>query len=320
MKQDVYQIVTDRILAELDKGTIPWKKPWCGMAVKWNGRKTHTEDETRICAVSRSTGKPYSLLNQFLLGKPGEWATFDQIQAAGGKVKKGEKSSICVFWKFLSVERKDENGNPVCDPKTGEVLYQDVPYLRYYNVFHVESQTDLKPRHGTTVTETVVVVDDPGTPEVDAEWAAVEDADAAVRAYMEKNGVKITEEPGSDRAFYRPSTDSITVPCRAQFRDRGEFYSTLFHEVTHSTGTPDRLNRHGASDQFSFGSESYSKEELVAEIGAATLNSIFEIETSGSFKNSAAYIAGWSKKLREDRKMIVSAASRAEKAVEYILN
>lgn len=331
-KNDVYQIVTDRILRELEKGNIPWRKPWLGLHVTWEGRKTHTETSTHTYqrAYSRATGKPYSLLNQMLLGKPGEWASFKQIAEAGGRVKKGEEASICVFWKFLEKDVIDQKtGKPAVDPKTGKKMVESIPMLRYYNVFHVETQCEgIEPKKRRnnpgeeTVTTVRVVVDEPGTctTKTDADWEAVEEADAIVRAYLAGSGVTLTEEPGSDRAFYHPSTDSVTIPCRAQFKDRAEFYSTEFHELVHSTGHSTRLNRFSTPGDHTFGGEEYSKEELVAEIGAACLNNICGIESEGSFKNSAAYIQGWSSKLKEDRRMIVSASSRAEKAVELILN
>ena len=121
----------------------------------------------------------------------------------------------------------------------------------------------------------------------------------------------------SDKAYYRPSTDTVVVPEIGQFKEVSEYYSTLFHELTHSTGHSSRLNRITAPAFF--GSEEYSKEELVAEIGAATLVNMAGLETPKSFKNSAAYIQGWSKALKENKKMIVEASGKANKAVNYIL-
>jgi antirestriction protein ArdC len=114
-KTDVYQIVTDRILAQLEQGTIPWHKPWIGLNITWEGRKTHKETRVQKVAYSRATGKPYSMLNQMLLGRPGEWASYKQITEAGGTIRKGEKASIAVFWKFIERDRKDKNGQPVLD-------------------------------------------------------------------------------------------------------------------------------------------------------------------------------------------------------------
>ena len=170
-------------------------------------------------------------------------------------------------------------------------------------------------------TTTVEIVDDPGTrtTQTDAKWAAIEEADAAVQAYIHRSGCKLTELPGSDRAYYSPAEDSVTVPCRAQFQTGDEFYSTLFHELVHSTGHISRLDRFSGPGNHSFGGDEYSKEELVAEIGAACLNSLFGIETQASFQNSAAYIKSWVRKFQEDRKLIVSASSKAEKAVNYFL-
>ena len=128
--------------------------------------------------------------------------------------------------------------------------------------------------------------------------------------------MKLIHEEG-DRAFYRPATDSITLPHMAQFTATAEYYSTAFHELTHSTGHESRLNR--LEKTAFFGTEAYSKEELIAEIGAATLVNYAGLETSNSFRNSAAYVQNWLKVLSDDKRFIVSAAGKAEKAVALIL-
>jgi antirestriction protein ArdC len=122
---------------------------------------------------------------------------------------------------------------------------------------------------------------------------------------------------GHDKAFYRPVTDSIHLPDRNSFDSAGEYYSTLFHEMTHSTGHQSRLNRSTLTEVVPFGSETYSKEELVAEFGAAFLCAHAGIENTVS--NSAAYINGWLKKLRSDPKLAILAASQGQKAADYIL-
>ena len=128
--------------------------------------------------------------------------------------------------------------------------------------------------------------------------------------------MKLNHEAG-DRAFYRPSTDSITLPTLNQFAATAEYYSTAFHELTHSTGHSKRLNR--LEKTAFFGSEAYSKEELIAEIGAAALVNVAGLETAKSFRNTTAYIQNWLSVLKNDKRFIVSASGKAEKAVNLIL-
>lgn len=278
MSISVYQLVTDRIIAELKKGNIPWKKPWTGI---------------RSGAYSRSTGKPYSILNQMLLMKPGEYLTYRQAQAAGGTIKKGEKSQIVVFWKPLEVTKENDDGS-----STKEMI----PILKYYNVFHIDQCEGVKPRFAQEDFRPV---------------NPITEAEAVLSGYSERSGCSIRNER-QDRAFYRPSTDCIVLPMREQFPQIAEYYSTAFHEATHSTGHTSRLNRLNTSAFF--GSEDYSKEELIAEMGSAILMNELGIETPDTFRNSAAYIQGWLKALEDDSRLIVSAAGKAEKAVRLILN
>ena len=278
MAVNVYQIVTDKIIAELEKGVVPWRKPWTGRGDgAWN----------------RVTGKPYSLLNQMLLGKPGEYLTFKQCTEAGGKVKKGEKSSICVFWKQIPVE-EEENG--VTKTKM-------VPMLRYYNVFHISQCEGIEQKHHKQ--------DDEGNA---VEFDPIEEAENVLTAYLQREGIKLDHVVG-DRACYRPSHDDIILPRRDQFNSAEEYYSTAYHEATHSTGHASRLNRLKSTH---FASGEYRKEALVAEMGSAMSLNRLGIDTDKSTKNSAAYIKSWLENLREDNRLVVSAASKAEKAVNMI--
>ena len=145
---------------------------------------------------------------------------------------------------------------------------------------------------------------------------ADEAAEQIICDYLKASGVKMEHQEG-DRAFYRPSTDSITLPHMAQFSATAEYYSTAFHELTHSTGHAKRLNR--LEKTAFFGSEAYSKEELIAEIGASALVNVAGLETAKSFRNSTAYIQNWLTALRNDKRFIVSASGKAEKAVGLIL-
>ena len=271
---DIFQEITDRIIAQLEQGVIPWQKPWIGSN----------------SAISYATGKPYSLLNQMLLGRPGEYLTFNQVQQAGGRIRKGAKSQMVVFWKW--VEHKDD--------ETDEI--KEIPFLRYYNVFHLDQCEGLTAKHMQPMPN--------GANPCKA-------ADEIIASYLVRTGVTIQHCEG-DRAFYRPADDSIILPLIAQFKSTSEYYSTAFHELTHSTGHESRLNR--LSHVAAFGSADYSREELTAEIGAAALVNHVGIESSDSFSNSASYIQSWLKALKGDKRMIVSAAGKAEKAVNMILN
>ena len=283
MDKKICQMVTDRLIAEMEKGIIPWNKPWHG-----NGG-----------AISHSTGKPYSLLNQFVLcNRPGEYITFNQCKAEGGKVKKGVHGTPVVFWKQVKITETD--------PETNEKKDKLIPMLKYYTVFHIDDCEGIKAKYAT---------------EEDRPHAnPIEEAENIVTTYEKRERITINRTEGSDRAFYSPSLDYITVPSIDQYTESAEYYSTLFHEMTHSTGHSSRLNRFaGSAKNAAFGSEEYSKEELVAEIGAASLISYCGIESNASFRNSAAYLQSWIKALRNDPTMIVSAAGKAEEAFTYII-
>ena len=279
-KTNVYEMVTERIIAELEKGVIPWEKPWTGV---------------RSGAYNRVSKRPYSLLNQMLLKHTGEYATYKQWQDLGGQVKKGEKSEIVVFWKIFETEETNKD--------TGEKETKKIPLLRYYNVFHisqVEGVEPLKPE------------------QLNDEVEPIEEADKIITDYITREHIEFTE-CRSNEAYYSPSQDAVVVPMKEQYKVINEYYSTTFHELTHSTGHKNRLNRLESGAVAAFGGEEYSKEELVAEIGSASLMNLLGIETVKTFRNSAAYIQSWLQVLRNDNKFIVSASSKAEKAVNYIL-
>ena len=288
MAFDIYGEITDRIIRELESGIIPWEKPWTG---------------TRDGAISHSTGRPYSLLNQMLLGKPGEYLTYKQCTDEGGQVRKGCKAKMVVFWKFIQRDKVGSDGKPVRD-SNGMPVSENIPYLRYYNVFHIDDCDGIEPKYTKE------------QPLKDIQ--PVDKAQEVLDGYITREGIKLQHVKG-DRAFYRPSTDEINLPLMGQFDTAEGYYETAFHECVHSTGHPTRLARIeiGASDA-AFGSEKYSKEELVAEIGSCAIMHELEMETVKTFRNNAAYIQNWLQVLKNDKRMIVSAAGKADKAVARI--
>ncbi|WP_025692643.1 ArdC family protein [Paenibacillus zanthoxyli] len=242
-------------------------------------------------AVSWKSQKPYRGINTLLLDA-GEYATIKQINEAGGKVKKGEKGQFVVFWTWL--EKKDGTGagNEESQP-------EKIPFLRYYNVFEINTQCQgLQSKRNDQIYD-----HDP-----------IEEAERICAGYTDGPPVRYH----SGRAYYRPADDIVSVPPLCDYAKAEEYYSTLFHEHVHSTGHAKRLNRKGITELAAFGDESYSKEELVAEIGAAMLCGVAGIDNS-TIENSAAYVGSWLRKLKEDKKLIVQAAGQAQKAADHIL-
>ncbi|KOP81355.1 ArdC family protein [Cytobacillus solani] len=239
-----------------------------------------------VNAVNWLTQKPYRGINTMLL-EPGEYATFKQIKDAGGRVKDGAKSEIVVFWKWIEKEIKE----------TGEI--EKIPLLKCYRVFNISTQVE-----GLNSKREIKAFDnDP-----------IEEAEKVFKSYINCPSYSYN----SGKAYYQPSIDHINCPPMKDFPNVNEYYSTLFHEMVHSTGHKSRLNRSGIIEMASFGDEVYSKEELVAEMGATMLCGIAGIDNS-TLPNSASYIASWLKKLNNDKSLVVKAAAQAQKAADYIL-
>lgn len=265
----VYKIVTDQIIKQLENGVVPWHKPWNAFnAVNWR------------------TQKPYRGINAFLL-EEGEYATFKQIKEAGGKVKKGEKSHIVVFWRWLEKE----------DKETKEI--ERIPLLRYYRVFEINTQCE-----GMESRRNVETFD----------HEPITECENIVHGFEGKP--KILHE--GSQACYIPALDQIKMPKQKYFEKIEEYYSVLFHEMIHATGHRSRLDRDEVRQVASFGSESYSKEELIAEMGAAMLCGIAGIEQK-IIENSAAYIQSWLRVLKDDVKFVIQAASSAQRGADHIL-
>jgi len=274
-RQSVYQIVTDRIVEQLEKGVVPWRKPW------------RTEVPCNLVS-----GKPYRGINLFLLGMQGResryWLTFKQANQLGGHVRAGEKASVVTYWNV---------GEEKINSKTGKL---SKPFLlRYYNVFNATQIDGLEKLNLGNASLPV--------PNIDA-------CESIVTGMPNRPRLET-----SNAAWYRPTLDVVGIPAKALFNSAEEYYSTLFHELTHSTGHHSRIGREGIENLNSFGSESYSKEELVAELGASMLCAVTGIAPA-TLENSAAYLQSWINRLRGDSRLLVSAASAAQKAADYIRN
>ena len=282
---NVYERITQAIIEQLDNGIIPWQRPWTGTA---DG------------AINYVTRRPYSFLNQMLLGRPGEWLTWKQITERGGHVKKGSKGSMVVYSDtFCPKELKgkvDENG------ESEEKL---IHMLKYYYVYNIADVEGIQSKITSLPTTTL----EPN-----------EMAENIINDYIAREGITFYNQKPSNSAFYRPSDDCVTVPMLAQYQQVEEYYSTCFHEFTHSTMLQKRCNRRAEDEKARFGSDSYAREELVAEIGAAFLVNHCNMDSEKAFKNSVAYLQGWRNHIAKDNRLIVTAAAKAEAAAKYILN
>lgn len=274
----VYAIVTDRLIAALEQGVVPWRKPWKSADMPRN----------------LSSGQPYRGSNVFALlwarfTSP-YWVTFKQALELGGHVKKGEKGTPVVFWRWVS-ERKDAAGKV-------EKLDRPFPTVRYYTVFNVEQC------EGLTV---------PAVADAPNGFDPIATAEQLV-ADMPKCPAIVH---GDDQASYSPAADIVAMPSRESFFSAGGYYATLFHELTHSTSHASRVGRKIST---SFGSEQYSREELVAEMGSSFLMASCDLVDEAGIQQSAAYIASWLKALRADPSMLVYAGQQAQKAADFILD
>jgi antirestriction protein ArdC len=296
---DAYQRITGRIITLLETNTIPWHTPWnaaTGMPKNLN------------------SGKAYRGINVFLLGTqhyPSPWwLTFRQCAERGGHVRTGEKATPVVFWKVLQTANTDTaeaapgsasriRRLPAGSGSSGRTQYTQV-MLRYYQVFNVEQCTSLEYPRSTPAHQDIPPI-------------------AACEQLVAQVPTPPVIQHGASQACYRPSTDTIHMPARALFPVPEEYYSTLFHELTHATGHAKRLNRPTLTDLCPFGSTNYSKEELCAEMGAAYLCGLTGI-VNATIDNSAAYLQGWLRKLRRDPQVLVQAAAQAQKAVDYLTN
>jgi antirestriction protein ArdC len=294
-KFDIAETITNQLVEIIETtGHLPWEKEWSGQGSmfgvdaprNFESKKAYRGSNI-LMLLSRGFASPW-------------WMTYKQAKNKGGSVIKGSKGTMVVYWTMLFL---DKNGKR-CDEAQAE---KKIPYLKYSNVFNAEQI------EGIDFPE--IKKPDPKTVE-DSKNAAIQAAEDVIDGYENAPITKF----GGDRACYSPSIDQILMPKIADFNCSESFYKTFFHEMVHSTGHKKRLNRDGvATNNGGFGSEKYSKEELVAELGAAFLASVTGCWGKKQEKNSAAYLKSWIKELKNDPKMIIAASGAAQKAAEHIL-
>jgi len=282
-RRDPYAEVTARIIAALERGTVPWRHPWRARGLR--------------NAVSH---RPYRGINLLVLSltsmeagyDDARWLTYRQAEQLGGHVRRGQHGTRVVFWKWPAREEEREDGPD--DERRGDAF----PLMRLYTLFNVAQCEGL------------------ALPDAEAgeEFDTQERAEAIVAGYPD--GPDVLHD--AEAAYYVPSRDEVHLPPRGAFRDADGYYATLFHELAHSTGHRSRLDREGYQESAPFGSPVYSREELVAEFAAAFLCQEAGIDAS-RLDQSAAYIASWLRALQDDRRLAVAAAGQAQRAVDHIL-
>ena len=275
---DVYSLVTDKIIELLEAGTIPWRKPWTDAGIPKN-------------LISK---RPYRGINLLLLNSLGYdqnlFLTWKQLKTIGGSVKKGEKGIIVVFNKM--VEREvEKNGEPKIEKKS---------FIRYYKIFNVAQCTGIPPAF--------IVHGEP------REHEPLFECERIIEEMADCPDIRHEE----DEAYYVPALDYINMPNISSFDSSPDYYGTLFHELIHSTGHQKRIGRKEVYQNPHYGTELYSQEELVAEMGSCYLKSHTGIPIA-ELNNSAAYIRDWLEVFKGDKRFVVMAASKAQQAVEYIL-
>lgn len=287
MTAEIYQAVTDRVIELLDQGVAPWRNP-----IRSRG------GEGGLPANVHS-GRAYRGVNIFLLAvtswlegyASSGWLTYRQARERGGHVRRGEKGTLVVFWKRHATTDR-ESGEPIT-----------VPVLRRYTVFNTEQCRGLEPGLDQTPRELA------------RPFQPLAKAELIVKRYDDPPEIA---HHGS-RAFYRPADDQVRIPEPGRFTDGASYYATLFHELSHSTGHAKRLDRGLDRTLTPFGSPDYSKEELVAEMGAAFLAAAAGIGPE-TIEQSAAYIDGWRRRISAEPKLVTHAAGAGQRAADWILD
>jgi antirestriction protein ArdC len=287
-RADVYQEITDQMVAMLEAGTRPWSKSWNG--------------STAPNIPLRSTGVPYRGINVLTLwvvamtkgyASP-HWLTFKQALALGGCVRKGEKGSTVVYANKIEVDDKGERGD------TGEDGKRQVAFLKRYTVFNAEQIDGIEAKYLAPLSVITATNPDARDAELDTLFSRV----------------PVTVRHHGSQPYYQPSGDHVVMPEFADFHTGDDYYSTLAHELCHATGHVDRLAR---PSLISTKREDYAREELVAELGAAFVSGAIGIKLHDR-EDHAAYLASWLQALRNDKRCIFTAATQAQAAADWLLS
>lgn len=285
MSKELFEQITQEFISSLEENIIPWKQPWMS-------------GPTNLSTFSEYRGINFWRLSMTAQKNnwPNEWATFNQIKQLDGSIISGSKGTKVYFWKPLKIKGQEGTAELAgTNDKT-------IPLLKVFTVFNRAQCSGLP--------------ESLQTPKIEFNKEG-EVAINLINTYCARE--YILTDP-SNRAAYSPSRDRILMPVVESFTSEAGYLSTYFHEITHSTGHLSRLAREGITETHYFGDETYSKEELIAEMGASFLCAKTGTSSESSVTNSKAYIQGWIKALKDDPKLLMQAASKAQKAVDFIMD
>ncbi|MBK9721992.1 MAG: DUF1738 domain-containing protein [Saprospiraceae bacterium] len=289
---NLYEEVTNKIIAMIEQGVAPWRRTWSTYGLARNYGTDHIY-----------TGINLILMNNTMHPIP-YFLTFNQVMEQGGRIKKDAKAEKVIYFDVYYKDGNDKTltKEEAINRKKNREKIQILKFIKYYNVFNLEDiegiefqipDMELKPNEKIVRCESIIE-NMPNRPEL--------------------------RQIDANRACYAPELDFVNMPSIEQFESAEYYYATFFHELTHSTGHALRLAREEVMNPQKFGGIPYSKEELVAEMGASFLCSSVQIDYDHIVENNVAYLAGWLKVLNEDSKFIFKVASEAQKAADYILN
>lgn len=290
-QRDLYSEVTNKMIAMIEQGVAPWRRTWSQYGLARNYATRHIYTGINMILMNTTPHPiPYFM-------------TFNQIQEQGGKIRKGSKAEMVIYF---SVYYKDAQDNTLSKEKAAAMHragqeVQVLKFIKYYNVFNV---ADIEG----------IPFDIP-----EVQLNPNEQIEACDRIIREMPKCPEIKTINANSAFYAPAPDIVNMPDIRQFDSPEAFYATFFHELAHSTGHASRLAREGIVNPSQFGSKPYSREELLAEMAASFLCASVQIDYDEITENSAAYLAGWLKVLKEDSRFIFKAAAEAQKAADFIL-
>ncbi|MBL7821307.1 MAG: DUF1738 domain-containing protein [Saprospiraceae bacterium] len=291
----LYEEITNKIIAMIENGVAPWRKTWT----------------TYGLARNFVSGRIYSGINYLLMNNTGYripyFMTFKQVKELGGSIKKGSEAVQVVFFKVFYKDIAD-NSLDRNEAEARILKGEDIKvlrFIRYYNVFNIES---------------IQGIDLDKSKFLEIKLSDNEKIERCEQIILDMPKPPELRQIDSNRAFYYPNEDYINLPDIKQFESSEHYYATYFHELIHATGHSSRLARPEVMDFSGFGTKPYSKEELVAEIGASFLSRFTQIDYDNIFENNVAYLAGWLKVLKADSKFIFKVSASAQKAADYIIN